>query len=85
MEVLQEQASAKRVLEAHLAARNEALTQLQARVISAEEEAASARRQWQQGERELAAVRARLETHEALLKEWRDHSAAQQDKKAALP
>jgi chromosome segregation ATPase len=85
MEVLQEQASAKRVLEAQLAARNEALTQLQARVISAEEEAASGRRQWQQGERELAAVRARLETHEALLKEWRDHSAVQQDKKAAPP
>lgn len=85
MEVLQEQASAKRVLEAQLAARNEALTQLQARVISAEEEAASARRQWQQGERDLAAARARLDTHEMLLKEWRSHSTAEQEKQAAPP
>jgi len=85
MEVLQEQASEKRVLEAQLAARNEALAQLQARVISAEEEAASARRQWQQGERELAAVRARLDTHEMLLKEWRSHSTAEQERQAAPP
>lgn len=85
MEILLEQASEKRVLEAQLAARNEALTQLQARVISAEEEAASARRQWQQGERDLAAARARLDTHEMLLKEWRSHSTAEQERQAAPP
>lgn len=81
LESLQAAASAKLVLEAQLAARDEALTQLQCRLAEAGQDAASARQQWQQGERELAAVRARLETHEALLREWRHQSTAENEKK----
>ncbi|MCI1007310.1 DNA-binding protein [Herbaspirillum sp. C7C8] len=71
LDSLQQVASAKLVLEAQLAARNEALTQLQCRLAEAQQDVAIARQQWQQGERELAALRARLETHEALLQQWR--------------
>ncbi|WP_413460310.1 DNA-binding protein [Herbaspirillum huttiense] len=80
LEALQQVASAKLVLEAQLAARNEALALLQSQVSKAQEDAASARQQWQQGERELAAVRARLETHEALLQEWRSRNDEKQQK-----
>lgn len=80
MEALQQVASAKLVLEARLAARDEALAALQCQLGKAEEDAATARQQWQQGERELAAVRARLETHEALLQEWRSRNEEKQEK-----
>lgn len=80
MEALQQVASAKLVLEAQLLAKDEALTLLQSQLGKAEEDAATARQQWQHGERELAAVRARLETHEALLQEWRSRNDEKQEK-----
>lgn len=72
IESLQQVVVAKQVLETQLLANGEALSHQEAGRARAEEALATVRQQLQRTEIELAAVRARLETYEALRQEQRE-------------